>query len=102
MVPTRKSFDQSLQDFGMNVLQGIRNNLAEHEDEACFYERQNNIATAAVAMRDAGLSDEIITSMLQKHWDLRQSKTVSFIDWAHSRVPEKLQMTSPAEPTHLL
>ena len=48
------------------------------------------------AMRDAGLSDEIITSMLQKHWDLRQSEAASFIDWAHSRVPEKLQMTSPA------
>lgn len=96
MITTKKSFGLSLQDFGMNILQGVRNNIAEHEDEACFYERQNNIATAAVAMCDAGLSDEIITSMLQKHWDLRQSEAASFIDWAHSRVPEKLQMTSPA------
>lgn len=80
MVTTRKSFNQCLQDFGMDVLLDVRNNIAEHEDEACFYERQNNIATAAVAMRDAGLSDEIITSMLQKYWDLRQSETVCFIN----------------------
>ena len=56
MITTKKSFGLSLQDFGMNILQGVRNNIAEHEDEACFYERQNNIATAAVAMCDAGLS----------------------------------------------
>ncbi len=96
---TRKSFGQHVQDFSREVLQGVRNNIAAHEDEACFYERQNNIATAAVAMRDAGLKDETIVSMLQKHWDLRLSETTSFIDWAHSRIPEKLQ--APKQPARV-
>lgn len=93
---TKKSFGQYIQDFGLDVLQGVRNNIAAHEDEACFYERQNNIVTATVAMRDAGLKDEIIISMLQKYWDLRQSEAASFIDWAHSRIPEKLQAPKQA------
>ena len=93
---TKKSFGQYIQDFGLDVLQGVRNNIAAHEDEACFYERQNNIAIAAVAMRDAGLKDETIISMLQKYWDLRQSEAASFIDWAHIRIPEKLQATKQA------
>lgn len=92
----KASFGQGLQAFGQDVLQSVRNNIAEHEEEACFYERQNNIATAAVAMRDAGLNDETIVSMLQKHWDLRQSETVGFIEWAHSHIPEKLPMAHPA------
>lgn len=87
----KKSFGQEVKRFGRKILQGVRNNVAAHEDEACFYERQNNIATAAVAMRDAGLNDETITSMLQKHWDLRRSEASNFIEWAHSRVPGKLQ-----------
>jgi hypothetical protein len=33
MITTKKSFGLSLQDFGMNILQGVRNNIAEHEDE---------------------------------------------------------------------
>jgi hypothetical protein len=93
---TKKSFGQYIQDFGLDVLQGVRNNIAAHEDEACFYERQNNIAIAAVAMRDAGLKDETIISMLQKYWDLRQSEAASFIDWAHMRIPEKLQAPKQA------
>ena len=97
----KTSFGQGLQAFGRDVLQGVRNNIAEHEEEACFYARQNNIATAAVAMRDAGLNDETIVSMLQKHWDLRQSETVGFIEWAHSHIPEKLPMTQPATITQV-
>lgn len=93
---TKKSFGQYIQDFGLDVLQRVRNNIAAHEDEACFYERQNNIAIAAVAMRDAGLKDETIISMLQKYWDLRQSEAASFIDWAHMRIPEKLQAPKQA------
>ena len=34
--------------------------------------------------------------MLQKYWDLRQSEAASFIDWAHSRIPEKLQAPKQA------
>lgn len=83
-----KKILQSLQNYGMWILQAVRDSIAEGKDEACINERQNNIATATVAMREAGLSDEIITSMLQKHWDLRQSEAGNFIDWAHSRIPE--------------
>lgn len=83
-----RKLGQQFEGFGAEVLQSVRGEIATHEDEACFYERQNNIATAAVAMRDAGLDDETIRQMLQKHWDLRRSETQGFIGWAHRQIPD--------------
>ena len=49
-------------------------------------ERDNNIALAALAMLDAGVSDDVTLHMMQKHWDLRQSEADSFLNWAHNRI----------------
>ena len=58
--------------------------------EACNIERQNNIALAAVAMLDAGLSDSVVTHELQKYWDLRLSETKDYIDWAYKKLDKSL------------
>ncbi len=49
-------------------------------------ERDNNIAIAALAMMDGGLSPEQTLSMLQKHWDLRRSEALPFITWAKRQI----------------
>ena len=54
--------------------------------EAVYEERCNNIVIAATAMLDAGLSDSVVSQMLQKHWDLRLSETTRFLEWAQSQL----------------
>ncbi len=49
-------------------------------------ERENNIATAALAMLDGGLSEEKTLGQLQKHWDLRRSEALPYVNWARKRV----------------
>lgn len=49
-------------------------------------ERENNIALAALAMLDGGLSVEKTIALLQKHWDLRRSEALPFIEWARKRM----------------
>lgn len=54
--------------------------------EAVEAEHSNNIAIAAMAMLDAGLSDSVVSQMLQKYWDLRLSEASEFLEWAQSQL----------------
>ena len=69
-----------LQATGEMFRQGIRDNIDVRKREMLYFERQSNIATAIRAMQDAGLDDNVIVQMLQKHWDLRRSEAVDLID----------------------
>lgn len=82
----KKTVVQVAMEFGRSVIQGVRCNIEAREMEACYNERQNNIAIAAAAMMDANLEDETIARMLQKHWDLRLSEAEAFINWAHGHI----------------
>ena len=73
-------------NFPAELVQRFRDDHFAEIENACECERENNIATAATAMVDAGLSDEVITQMLQKYWDLRRSETTSFLKWAHHQI----------------
>ena len=59
------------------------------EVNARTVERDDNIARAAVAMMDGGLSVEQTIALLQKHWDLRRSEALPFVTWAQRQVSPK-------------
>ena len=96
---TVSSLGRGVQNFGAELLWRIRDTIAEHEAQACFNERQNNISRATLAMREAGVTDEVITSMLQKHFDLRYSETLPLIQRAHDILPDKRNVAMSAAPS---
>lgn len=60
------------------------------DSRARMEERNNNIALAALALMDGGLNAEKTVALLQKHWDLRRSEALPFVEWA------RRQMEMPA------
>lgn len=76
-------------DFLPQLRQSFQERRNTDIENACFDERNNNIALAVIAMLDAGLNDEIVIEKLQKYWDLRRSETAPFLKWGHKQL--KLQ-----------
>lgn len=75
---------QSVGNFFLDIRQSIQNDYAANIMAQRDVEREDNIAIATIAMIDAGITDDVISNMLVKHWDLRPSETASFISWAHN------------------
>lgn len=77
---------EGFRNFIPEMRQRLRDDFEARIQDECDKERDNNIATATVALIDAGVSDESVVQMLQKHWDLRRSETVPLINWAHKKI----------------
>lgn len=73
-------------NFIPDLRQSFRDNRDAAIEDACIDERNNNIAIATIAMLDGGLSDEVITRLLQEYWDLRLSETKDVLEFAHDRL----------------
>lgn len=86
MSSIKAAFPEGFKDFIPAMHQWLCDDYEARIQEACFMERENNIATAAIAMIDAGIPDADVARMLQKHWDLRLSETGAFINWAHRKL----------------
>ncbi len=71
---------EAFNGFGWDILNSIRKNVADHISDAEFEERIIGIEKATAAMSEAGVDEETIIRMLQKHWDLRLSEARAFID----------------------
>lgn len=75
-----KTFRKAFDGFGRELLDSIRAKANERISDAAFKERINGIEKATTAMIEAGVDEEVIIKMLQKHWDLRLSETTAFIE----------------------
>lgn len=75
-----KKFRKAFGGFGQELLDGIRTTANQRIADATDTERNANIQKATMAMLEAGVDEEIIIKMLQKHWDLRQSEANSLIE----------------------
>ncbi len=62
------------------MLDGIRGKANERISDAEFEERIVGIEKATISMIEAGVNDDTIIAMLQKHWDLRLSEAEVFLD----------------------
>lgn len=74
-----KTFKEAFDGFGWELLDGIRAKANERISDAEFEERIIGIEKATAAMLEAGVDDDTIIKMLQKHWDLRLSEAIAFI-----------------------
>lgn len=74
-----KTFREAFDGFGWELLDGIRAKANERISDAEFEERIIGIEKATAAMLEAGVDDDTIIKMLQKHWDLRLSEATAFI-----------------------
>ena len=74
------SIKRAFDGFGTDILNGIRERMNEHLDEAAFQERLECIHKATLALKEVGTDREEIIRLLQKYWDLRRSEAESFID----------------------
>ena len=79
-----KTFREAFDGFGWELLDGIRAKVNEQISDAEFEERIIGIEKATAAMLEAGVDDDTIIKMLQKHWDLRLSEATAFIENAKS------------------
>ncbi len=75
-----KIFKESMRDFGYELLDDIRGKANERISDAEFEERIVGIEKATISMIEAGVNDDTIIAMLQKHWDLRLSEAEVFLD----------------------
>ena len=75
-----KTFRKAFDGFGRELLDSIRAKANERISDAAFEERINGIEKATTAMIEAGVDEEVIIKMLQKHWDLQLSETTAFIE----------------------
>ena len=74
-----KTFREAFGGFGRELLDDISAKANERISDAAFEERIVGIEKATIAMIEAGVDDEMIIKMLQKHWDLRLSEAHAFI-----------------------
>lgn len=72
----RKAFD----GFGSEILNNIRQNVADCISDAEFEERIVCVEKATAAMTEAGVDKETIIRMLQKYWDLRLSEAKALVE----------------------
>lgn len=79
---------KELKDFFPDVMRGVRDDYSSEKQELLIREREDNIAIAAMAMVDAGLSDDVVIEKLNKFWDLRRSESKTILEWAHKRLDE--------------
>ena len=75
-----KIFKESMRDFGYELLDDIRGKANERISDAEFEERIVGIEKATISMIEAGVNDDTIIAMLQKHWDLRLIEAEVFLD----------------------
>ena len=75
-----KIFKESMRDFGYELLDDIRGKANERISDAEFEERIVGIEKATISMTEAGVNDDTIIAMLQKHRDLRLSEAEVFLD----------------------
>lgn len=75
-----KTIREAFDGFGWELLEGIRAKANERINDAAFEERIIGIEKATSAMIEAGVDEETIIKMLQKHWDLRLSEATAFIE----------------------
>lgn len=75
----KKSIKDSLSDFGIEVIEGIRERNYEKIDEYIFEERMLSIEKAILAFNESGIEEEEIIALLQKYWDLRRSEAKELI-----------------------
>lgn len=75
-----KIFKESMRDFGYELLDDIRGKANERISDVEFEERIVGIEKATISMIEAGVNDDTIIAMLQKHWDLRLSEAEVFLD----------------------
>lgn len=75
-----KIFKESMRDFGYELLDDIRGKANERISDAEFEERIVGIEKATISMIEAGVNDDTIIAMLQKHWDMRLSEAEVFLD----------------------
>ena len=68
------SFREAFSGFGSELLQEMRERDNARLDDAAFEERIIGIEKAIVALQEAGIEEEKIIFLLQKHWDLRLSE----------------------------
>ena len=74
-----KTFRKAFDGFGRELLDSIRAKANERISDAAFEERIVGIEKATTAMIEAGVDDEMIINMLQRHWDLSLSEANVFI-----------------------
>lgn len=75
-----KTIKKAFDGFGWELLEGIREKANERISDAAFEERIIGIEKATISMIEAGVDEEIIIKMLQKHWDLRLSEATAFLE----------------------
>ena len=75
-----KTLREAFDGFGWELLDGIRAKANERISDAEIEERIRGIEKATTAMLEAGVDEETIIKMLQKHWDLRLSEATAFIE----------------------
>ena len=74
------SLRKAFHGFGWDLLNSIREKANERISDAEFEERIIGIEKATIAMLEAGVKDDTVIAMLQKHWDLRLSEAKAFIE----------------------
>lgn len=78
------TFREAFRGFGWELLDGIREKANERISDAEFEERIIGIEKATIAMVEAGVNDDTVIAMLQKHWDLRLSEAKAFLENAQA------------------
>lgn len=75
-----QTFKEAFDGFGWELFDSIRAKANERINDAAFEERIVGIEKATISMLEAGVDEEAVIKMLQKHWDLRLSEANAFIE----------------------
>ena len=89
MTTFKQSLKQGFCDFFAELIQKFHDDRMNEIEWNRFDERQGNIAKAAFAMIENGLSDTSVIQALQKHFDLRASEAQRFVNSAHYQSMEQ-------------
>ncbi len=74
------NFRNAFSGFGTELLERIRADYRDRLNDVAFEERIIGIENATSAMLELNISEEQITKILQKYWDLRLSEARFFIN----------------------
>lgn len=68
------------------IVQRIREDIDYNINEACERERDCNIVSTTMAMKELNIQDKDIIMALQKHFDLRISEAEGYIKRANRKM----------------
>lgn len=85
----KEMLKKEFKNYPRELLTDIRQHVQDHGEEHACEVMIDSIGKAAMALKEAEISDEQVIALLQKYWDLRRSEALDLVEEAKSLLQQR-------------